>query len=489
VLSKPHLSPWQIGTICLGAFGIQFGFALPQANSTRIFQNLGASLDAVPLLWLAGPITGLIVQPLVGYYSDRTWTRFGRRRPYFLAGAALAACAMVAMPNAVTLWVAMLMLWLLDASINLTMGPYRAVVADQMSTAQRPTGFLAYMFFASVGAVVGSLLPWMMTRLGVASSAPPGEISDAVKCGFYLGAALLLSAVCWSAFKTHEYPPETLARFDAAAPEPAVRESPLNMRRHALAWLVLGAVGIAIAHGTQARLAFYVLAILCELYGAFLLVASRIRRENAFTSIVNDLESMSGSMRWLAIVQFCSWFSLFAIFVYTTPAVAKLHFGATQPGSPGYEAGANWVGVLFATYNGLGAVTALIIPWFVKRLGIRRAHQLNLWLGACGLLSMLLIRDPDWLLASMVGLGFAWGSIVALPYAMLANNLPSRKMGVNMGIFNIFIVIPQLLAATVLSWLLDVTAHGDPVGALAIAAAGWILAGLAVMRVREGAAS
>ncbi len=485
MLAKPHLSPWQVGTICLGAFGIQFGFALPQANSTRIFQNLGASLDTVPLLWLAGPITGLIVQPLVGYYSDRTWTRFGRRRPYFLAGAALAACAMVAMPNAATLWVAMLMLWLLDASINLTMGPYRAVVADQMSSAQRPTGFLAYMFFASVGAVVGSLLPWMMTQLGVSSAAPPGAISDAVKYGFYLGAALLLCAVGWSAFKTHEYAPETLERFDAASPEPAARESPLDMQRHALVWLGLGGGGIGIASWTQARLAFYVLAILCLLYGAFLLAASRIRRENAFTSIVNDLESMSGSMRWLAIVQFCSWFGLFAIFVYTTPAVAKLHFGATQAGSPGYEAGANWVGVLFATYNGLGAVTALIIPWFVKRLGMRRSHQLNLWLGACGLLSMLLIRDPRWLLASMVGLGFAWGSIIALPYAMLANNLPSRKMGVNMGIFNIFIVIPQLLAATVIGWLMDVTAHGDPASALVIAAVAWALAGLAVMRVRE----
>jgi maltose/moltooligosaccharide transporter len=487
VLSKPQLSPWQIGAICLGAFGIQFGFALPQANNTRIFQNLGASLDTVPLLWLAGPITGLIVQPLVGYYSDRTWTRFGRRRPYFLAGAVLTACAMVAMPNAALLWTAMLTLWLLDASVNVTMGPYRALVADQMPAAQRPTGFLAYMFFASVGAVVGSLLPWMMTQLGVSSAAPAGEISDAVKYGFYFGAALLLIAVGWSAFTTREYPPETLERFDAGAREVSVRESPLDMRRHALVWLAAGGAGLLVAWWASARLALYALAILSLLYGAFLLVASRIRRENAFTSIVNDLESMSGSMRWLAIVQFFSWFSLFAIFVYTTPAVAKLHFGSTTAGSAGYEAGANWVGVLFATYNGLGAVTALIIPWFVKRLGIRRAHQLNLWIGAAGLLSMMLIRDPDWLLVSMIGLGFAWGSIISLPYAMLANNLPSRKMGVNMGIFNIFIVIPQLLAATVMGWLLDVTAHGDPAGALGIAAAGWLLAGLAVMRVRDQA--
>ena len=487
--SKPHLTPWQICTICLGAFGIQFGFALPQANNTRIFQNLGASLDTVPLLWLAGPITGLIVQPLIGYYSDRTWTRLGRRRPYFLAGAALTACAMVAMPNAAMLWTAMLMLWLLDASVNVTMGPYRALVADQMSAAQRPAGFLAYMFFASVGAVVGSLLPWMMTQFVVSSAAPPGEISDAVKYGFYLGAALLVTAVCWSAFATPEYPPEALEQFDAGSPVPATRESPLDMRRHALVWLAAGAAGLLVAWGTGARLALYVLAILSLLYGAFLLAASRLKRENAFTSIVNDLESMSGSMRWLAIVQFCSWFSLFAIFVYTTPAIAKLHFGSTTAGSPGYEAGANWVGVLFATYNGLGALTALIIPWFVKRLGIRRAHQLNLWIGAAGLLSMMLIRDPHWLLASMIGLGFAWGSIISLPYAMLANNLPSRKMGVHMGIFNIFIVIPQLLAATIMGWLLDVSAHGDPSGALAIAAAGWFLAGLAVMRVRDSAAA
>ena len=172
--SKPILSAWQVCKICLGAFGIQFGFALPQANATRIFQNLGASLDSVPLLWLAGPITGLLVQPLVGYYSDRTWTRFGRRRPYFLVGAALAAMTLIAMPNAMTLWMAALSLWILDASLNLTMGPFRAFVADQMSAEQRSNGYLMYMFFASVGAVVGSLLPWAMASIGVSSIAAIG---------------------------------------------------------------------------------------------------------------------------------------------------------------------------------------------------------------------------------------------------------------------------------------------------------------------------
>jgi maltose/moltooligosaccharide transporter len=485
VLSKPQLSSWQICSICLGAFGIQFGFALPQANATRIFQNLGASLDNVPLLFLAGPITGLIVQPLVGYYSDRTWTRHGRRRPYFLAGALFAAVALIAMPNATTLWTAMLMLWLLDASVNFTMGPFRAFVADQMPATQRSTGYLMYMFFASVGAVVGSLLPWSMVQLGVSPEAPAGAISDSVKVAFCVGAALLLAAVCWSAFSTPEYPPEMLAKFDEHAVEPPVDRQPERMRRHALVWIGIGFMGLLAGLLTSARLALYVLVFAVIAYGVALLAASSIRARNAFTSIIDDLETMSGSMRWLALVQFFSWFSLFTIFVYTAPAVAKLHFGATSPGTPAYEAGANWVGVLFATYNGLGALAALFLPFVVKRFGMRRTHQVSLWTGAAGLLSMMAIRDPDWLLASMVGLGIAWASIIALPYAMLANNLPSRKMGVNMGIFNIFIVIPQLLAAAVLSWLLDATSGGDPSFAFAIAAAGWVLAGLAVFRVRS----
>jgi maltose/moltooligosaccharide transporter len=483
--SKPQLDAWQVCKICVGAFGLQFGFALPQANATRIFQNLGASLDSVPLLWLAGPITGLIVQPLVGYYSDRTWTRFGRRRPYFLTGATLAAAAMIAMPNAATLWTAMFMLWLLDASVNFTMGPYRAFVADQMSTTQRSTGYLMYMFFASVGAVVGSLLPWAMTHLGFASLAPSGEISESVRVAFYVGATLLVIALCASAFTNREYPPDVFATFDDGAAETPVERSTTRMRRHAFTWIAAGVLGWVLAWTLAARLALYVLVFAAIAYGVALLAAGAIKSRNAFTSIVDDLESMSASMRWLALVQFFSWFSLFTIFVYTAPAVAKLHFGASTPGSPEYEAGANWVGVLFATYNGLGALTALILPFFVKRIGMRRTHQVCLWIGAAGLLSMLFIRDPDWLLLSMVGLGFAWASIIALPYAMLANSLPARKMGVNMGIFNIFIVIPQLLAAAVLSWLLDTLAGGDAVYTFVIAAAGWILAGLAAFRVRD----
>ena len=487
--SKPILSAWQVCKICLGAFGIQFGFALPQANATRIFQNLGASLDSVPLLWLAGPITGLLVQPLVGYYSDRTWTRFGRRRPYFLVGALLAAMTLIAMPNAMTLWVAALSLWILDASLNLTMGPFRAFVADQMSAEQRSNGYLMYMFFASVGAVVGSLLPWAMASIGVSSIAPSGEVSDSVKYAFYVGAALLISAVCWSAFTTREFAPEALDKFDGPAIVNSLDRSPDKMRRHAWVWLALGSVGLAAAYLAHVRAALYVLVFCSLLYGVFLLTASRLRSENAFTTILGELDSMSASMRRLALVQFCSWFTLFTIFVYTTPAVAKLHFGSSSPGSPAYEAAGNWVGVLFGTYNALAMLAALIIPYFVRRFGIRMAHRINLWMGAAGLLSMTLIRDPDWLLVPMIGLGFAWASIIALPYAMLANNLPSRKMGVNIGIFNIFIVIPQLLAVSVLAMLLDVFADGDPSYALVIAAVGWFLAGLVVLRLRKSASS
>ena len=272
----------------------------------------------------------MLVQPLVGYYSDRTWTRFGRRRPYFLVGAALAAATLIAMPNAMTLWMAALSLWILDASLNLTMGPFRAFVADQMSAEQRSSGYLMYMFFASVGAVVGSLLPWLMAQLGVSALAAPGEVSDSVKCAFYVGATLLICAVCWSALTTREYPPEMLDKFDGPELEPPADRSPEKMRRHAWVWLAVGSAGLFAAYLANVRAALYVLVIGSLLYGVFLLTASRLRNENAFTTILGELDSMSATMRRLALVQFCSWFTLFTIFVYTTPAVAKLHFGTSS---------------------------------------------------------------------------------------------------------------------------------------------------------------
>jgi maltose/moltooligosaccharide transporter len=261
------------------------------------------------------------------------------------------------------------------------------------------------------------------------------------------------------------------------------------MRRHAWAWLALGSAGLAAAYLAHVRAALYVLVFCSLLYGVFLLTASRLRSENAFTTILGELDSMSASMRRLALVQFCSWFTLFTIFIYTTPAVAKLHFGSSTAGSPAYEAAGNWVGVLFGAYNGVAMLAALVIPYFVRRFGIRVAHRINLWMGAAGLLSMMAIRDPNWLFVSMIGVGFAWASIISLPYAMLANNLPSRKMGVNIGIFNIFIVIPQLLAVGVLDMLLDVFFDRDPSYALLIGAVGWFLAGLVVQRFRKPASS
>src|SRR5262245_26981063 len=272
---------------------------------------------------------------------------------------------------------------MLDSSLNLTMGPFRAFVADQLPGAQRTDGYVTYMFFASVGAVVGSLLPWVFAHLGVSSETAPGAISAAVKCSFLVGALLLVSAVCASAFASREYSPEALDRFDASDAgavaggfaAPAVGKSPAGMRRHGVAWIAAGMLGLVATRLANARPALYVLVGAALLYGAFLLVASRMRTRNAFTTILDEMESMSVSMRWLALVQFCSWFTLFAIFVYTAPAVAKLHFGATAPGTPAFEAGANWAGVLFATYNGLAALAALAIPAFVRRLGSRRAHQ------------------------------------------------------------------------------------------------------------------
>ncbi|MBB5207641.1 MFS transporter [Chiayiivirga flava] len=483
--NKPTLSFWQIWNMCFGFLGIQFGFALQNANVSRIFQTLGAEMEALPILWIAAPLTGLIVQPIVGYCSDRTWTRLGRRRPYFLYGALLASAALVLMPNAPVLWMAAGLLWLLDASINISMEPFRAFVGDQLPPSQRARGYAMQSFFIGVGAIVASALPWLLTQAGVANTAPAGQIPASVRYAFYAGAVVMLGAIGWTVLRTREYPPEQLDAFDDASPPGPVR-APRDARSiDALPWLVLGAGLIAwiVVAGLAKEL--YVLGGGLLAYGLALLFVAHTRAVNAFTTIMADLRNMPGPMRRLAVVQFFSWFALFAMWIYTSAAVTMVHFGSTDPTSTAYNDGANWVGVLFAAYNGFAALAALVIPRMVAAWGLRVSHLVNLWIGGGALVSIVFIRDPDWLLLSMVGIGFAWASILSLPYAMLSDCLPARKMGVYMGIFNFFIVIPQLLAASVLGVLLKLFFGSQPIYALVIGGSSFALAGLCVLRVRE----
>ena len=482
---KPQLSFWQIWNMCFGFLGIQFGFALQNANVSRIFQTLGADMDTLPGLWVAAPLTGLIVQPLVGYFSDRTWTRFGRRRPYFMVGAVLASLALLLFPNVSVLWMAAGLLWILDASINISMEPFRAFVGDQLPVRQRASGYAMQSFFIGVGAVVASLLPWLLEKFGVPNTAGPGEVPDTVRYAFYAGGAVLLLAITWTVLRTREYPPETLQAWDEAPPLPRRPRDPAIVRRNALAWLIAGIVGVfAVAWGGWDR-QLYIFTGLITAYGVALLLRSMLQRDGAFAHIMDDLYDMPPTMRQLAVVQFFSWFALFAMWIYTTGAVTSVHYGSSDTTTAAYNEGANWVGVLFAAYNGFAAIAAIAIPGMVKRWGLRVSHLINASLGGLGLLSFVVIRDPQWLLLSMVGVGFAWASILSLPYALLSDSVPAQKMGVYMGIFNFFIVIPQLVAASLLGVLLKVFFGGQPIYALVIGGISLLVAGLCVLRVRE----
>ncbi|MEG3183683.1 MFS transporter [Novilysobacter erysipheiresistens] len=482
---KPQLTFWQIWNMCFGFLGIQFGFALQNANVSRIFQTLGASMDDIPVLWIAAPLTGLIVQPIVGYLSDRTWTGFGRRRPYFLIGAVLATLALFAMPNSPSLWIAAGMLWVLDASLNISMEPFRALVGDQLPVRQRPTGYAMQSFFIGVGSVVASLLPFLLAHWGVANTAGPGEVPDTVRYAFYFGGVVLLVAVLWTILRTREYTPQQLQAWDQAPPLVPRHSDPGAAWRPALAWLAVGVAAIVLIAGFDLDKQLYILAGLIAFYGAALLVRTRIKGGGAFTSILDDLRDMPTAMRRLAVVQFFSWFGLFAMWLFATAAVTSVHFGSSDTTSVLYNEGANWVGVLFAAYNGFAALAAVVIPWMVRHWGLRVSHLLNCSLGGLGLLSMLVIRDPIWLLASMLGVGFAWASILSLPYALLSDSVPAAKMGVFMGIFNFFIVIPQLVAASLLGFLLKTFFGNEPIQALMIGGVSLIVAGLCVLRVRE----
>jgi len=489
--TKARLNGFQIWNMCFGFFGIQIGFGLQNANTSRIFQSLGVEVDRLAILWIAAPATGLLVQPIIGYLSDKTWGRLGRRRPYFFWGAILTSAALLVMPNAPALWIAAAALWVMDASINVTMEPFRAFVGDNLPDEQRASGYAMQSFFIGAGAVLASALPWILTHwFSVSNVAEGGGAPPSVHIAFYAGAAGLLLSVLWTVFTTREYSPEQLAAFEASERRPkhqapsAVPEAPARSVRAylagGLAWTLAGVLLAAVIFAARLEKEVYVLAGMVGLFGLAQLVAGGLKRAdrtaNGFSEVVEDLFRMPATMKQLAVVQFFSWFGLFAMWIYTTPAVAAFHYHAADTASRAYNDGADWVGVLFAGYNGVAALGALLLPGIGERLGRRATHALCLVFGAVGLVGFLLVEDPLALWLPTVGVGLAWAAILSMPYAMLAGSVPPGKAGVYMGIHNMFLVIPQLVASTMLGPLVGHVFHGQAEYALVLAAAALLIA-------------
>jgi maltose/moltooligosaccharide transporter len=390
------MSFWQIWNMSFGFLGIQFGWALQMANMSAIYEYLGAEAHQIPILWLAAPLTGLLVQPVIGHMSDHTWNRLGRRRPYFLVGALLASGALVAMPNVSALWMAAGLLWVMDASINISMEPFRAFVADLLPPEQRTRGFAMQALLIGLGAVIASMLPWLLYHLFPVDGeggTPGPSIPRAVTLAFYTGAVVYLAAVLWTIVTTRERPPEDMAAFERMTTEKA-------------------GLGAAVA----------------EIY--------------------RDVVAMPQTMRRLAWVQLFTWLGLFCMWLYFGVAVARNVFGGA-PGTPAYAQGIAWGGNCFAMYSAVCFVFSFALPAVAGQLGRKLTHGLCLAMGAIGLLSVAFISSKYGLLLSMVGVGVAWASILAMPYSILAGALPSGKTGIYIGIFNFFIVIPEILAALV----------------------------------------
>ena len=504
---RPRLTRLAIWNMCVGFFGIQIGFGLQNANTSRIFQTLGAEVDSLAILWIAAPLTGLIVQPIIGHFSDKTWGRLGRRRPYFLFGAIATTIALVFMPNAPVLWMAAATLWIMDAAINVTMEPVRAFVGDNLPEEQRATGYAMQSFFIGTGAVFASCLPWLLTQGGVANTAPEGIVPDSVRISFYVGAAAMLVAVLWTVFSTKEYSPEQIDAFEGARPSPLADHELRPAARYlngGLIWLAVGALAFLAVWFVRDQAAalpadvddwrkavgkeLYVLAGFVAGFGTLQLVVAAFRRaakSNGLTEILDDMFGMPETMRGLAVVQFFSWFALFAMWIYTTAAVTAVHFGSSDTTSVAYNEGADWVGVLFGIYNGVAALVAFALPVLARRVGKRGAHAVALTMGGLGLIGIFLIRDPQMLWLPMIGVGIAWASIVSMPYAILSSAVPGRKMGVYMGVFNIFIVVPQLVAATLLGLMLNALFQSQAIWALVVGGISFFIAAAFALRVRE----
>jgi maltose/moltooligosaccharide transporter len=490
--AKPRLSFLQIWNMSFGFLGIQFGFAIQNGNTSRIYETLGANESQLPILWLAAPMTGLLVQPIIGYFSDRTWhPKFGRRRPYFTVGAVLASIALCLMPNSTSLWMAAGMLWILDASINISMEPFRAFVADMLPPDQRTRGFAMQSFFIGVGAVVGSYLPRIYTSVfDFDNTAPKGEIPDNVTASYYTGALIFLSAVLWTVFTTREYPPSTAHEHKEEKKINSVNPSLApGFFKQGLLFMSLGVILTLWFYFSGLEKELYIVAGILALFGGcYLLAAQFIKRgdsDSGFVTMVTDFRQMPRTMRQLTVVQFFTWFSLFSMWIYTTPTVTRYFFNSSDPTSQAYNDGADWVNELFAWYNGVAAAVAFLLPVLARYTSRKITHMICLFLGGIGLMSFNFLQDPDFLILSMICVGIAWSSILSMPYAMLSSSLPPDKVGYYMGIFNIFIVIPQIIAASVLGFLVRHFFHGETIYAFVAGGLAFLLAAILTLTVED----
>lgn len=441
-MEKRKLGFWEIWNMSFGFLGIQMGFALQNANASRVLQNFGADVHELSWFWIIAPLMGLIVQPIIGHYSDNTWTRFGRRKPFFLVGAVLASVGLVLMPQAdifiallPALWVGAGMLMIMDASFNIAMEPFRALVADNLRSDQRTKGFSVQTALIGFGAVIGSVLPYVITNwLGISNEKVGDSVPLNLTLSFIIGAAVLLITIVVTMVTTKEYTPEELAMFDKAE-------------------------GIPQEKYREARLA----------------------------DIFTDFRKMPATMRQLSWVQFFSWFGLFGMWVFTTPAIAHHIYGlpVSDAESKAYQDAGDWVGILFGVYNGVSAIFAFCLPVIASKIGRKLTHSVSLLIGGIGLISIYFMPNEDLVIISMVAIGIAWASILSMPYAILAGSIAPRKMGVYMGIFNFFIVIPQIINALIGSPIVKYFYGGNAIYAIVTSGVSFIIAALLVFKVKD----
>jgi maltose/moltooligosaccharide transporter len=426
MIEKPTMRFWQVWNMSFGFLGIQFGFALQNGNASRILLTFGADVHHLSWFWLVAPITGMIIQPIVGYMSDKTWCRLGRRRPYFLVGAVLTSLALVLMPNAphlasfiAPMFIGGGLLMLMDASINISMEPFRALVADKLPKKQHTLGFSVQTLLIGIGAIVGSWLPYILGNwMGISKQADgEGLVPANVTWSFYIGAIVLLGTILWTIFTTSEYPPEQLTQEEE-------KDRPKK---------------------------FFIPRIMVK----------------------------------LLLVQFFSWFALFSMWVYTTPAVALKFYGTTDANATVFQTAGDWVGILFGIYNGVSAVIAMLLPVVAKRFSKKITHALALTIGGLSLLSFLTFTDPVFLIIPMIGIGIAWGSILAMPYAMLASSIPPKKMGIYMGLFNMSITIPQIVSGIVSGLILKYFFADNPMLCIVMAGVSMIMGAVSALFIRE----